>query len=74
MTIEDPNRLIVKHPQSQKLGLCPECGAHMVEVGRRSEGGVLFVWYECPKNNCDGQWLQKTHEEPHDNPISSGAQ
>ena len=74
MTIEDPNRLIVKHPQSQKLGLCPECGANMVEVGRRSEGGVLFVWYECSKNNCDGQWLQKIHEEPHDNPISSGAQ
>ena len=63
MDIEEPTRLIVKHSQSQKQVFCTVCGAHMVEVDRRSEDGVLFVWYECSKNNCDGQWLQKTPEE-----------
>ena len=38
---------------------CPECGARMVEVDRCNENGSLFVWYQCSKNNCEGQWLQK---------------
>ena len=38
---------------------CPECGAGMMEVDRCNENGSLFVWYQCSKNNCDGQWLQK---------------
>jgi hypothetical protein len=74
MAIEEHNRLIAKHSQPQKKEFCPLCRAHMVEVDRRSEDGVLFVWYECSKNNCDGQWLQKTPEKPHDNSISSEAQ
>lgn len=39
---------------------CPECGAMMAEVDQCNENGRLFVWYQCSKNNCDGQWLQKS--------------
>ena len=42
---------------------CPECGARMTEVDRCNENGSLFVWYQCSKNNCDGQWLQKSPQE-----------
>ncbi len=38
---------------------CPECDEKMMEVERCAENGALFVWYECSKDNCDGQWLQK---------------
>ncbi len=38
---------------------CPECSAEMMEVDRRNENQALYVWYECSRNNCDGQWLQK---------------
>ncbi len=38
---------------------CPECGEEMKEVERCTENGALFVWFECSKENCDGQWLQK---------------
>ena len=38
---------------------CPECGAQMSEVDRHNENGVLFLWYECSRDSCDGQWLEK---------------
>lgn len=38
---------------------CPECGSKMNEVERCVENCVLFVWYECSRDDCDGQWLQK---------------
>ena len=44
----------------QTTKCCPECGAAMLEVDRCNENGNLFVWYRCSKNNCDGQWLQKS--------------
>ena len=40
--------------------LCPECGKQMTEVDRLSDNRAVFIWYECAKNNCSGQWLQKT--------------
>ena len=40
--------------------VCPECGAGMVEVDRCKENSALFIWYECSKKECDGQWLNKT--------------
>ena len=39
---------------------CPDCHATMSEVDQVTENGVCFVWYECPRDDCDGQWLQKT--------------
>ena len=38
---------------------CPNCGHMMAEVDRHKENGDLFVWYECSRNDCDGQWLQR---------------
>ena len=38
---------------------CPECGNKMVESDQRYEGQAVFVWYECGRNDCDGQWLRK---------------
>ncbi|MBN2018861.1 MAG: hypothetical protein JW749_01405 [Sedimentisphaerales bacterium] len=38
---------------------CPECGDRMVEVERINENGFLFVWYECARAGCSGQWLEK---------------
>ena len=38
---------------------CPECGGPMTEVDRRNENQALFVWLNCSKNDCDGQWLRK---------------
>ena len=38
---------------------CPECGAQMTEVDRHNEKQAFFVWYECSRDGCDGQWLQK---------------
>jgi len=43
---------------------CYECGAKMTEIERRKENGALFVWYQCSRRGCDGQWLQKI---PHNN-------
>lgn len=42
---------------------CPECGAGMTEVDRCNENESLFVWYQCSKKNCDGQWLQKNPQD-----------
>ncbi len=47
----------IKHVKNKRF--CPECDEEMKEVDRCNESGVLFVWYECGKDNCDGQWLQK---------------
>ena len=38
---------------------CPECGASMNEVDRRNEKDTMFVWYDCSRSDCDGQWLAK---------------
>jgi hypothetical protein len=38
---------------------CPECGASMVEYDRRMEDGAVFIWYECSREDCNGQWLAK---------------
>ena len=61
MSMESSDKLTTKFQQAQEQKYCPDCGAQMVKTDHRSEGGTLFVWYECPRNNCDGQWLQKTH-------------
>ena len=37
---------------------CPQCGGLMKEAQRRKEGSITYVWLECVKADCDGQWLQ----------------
>ena len=51
--------LVTTSRQHQNLRLCPECNAVMVAVERCVENSILFVWYECSRISCDGQWLQK---------------
>jgi len=46
------------HPQNGQIS-CPVCGHMMTKADEREENGDLFVWYECSRNDCDGQWLQK---------------
>ena len=50
-------------PQSLNKEFCPKCSASMTEVDRRRENGAWFVWYECSRSSCDGQWLQKISQE-----------
>jgi hypothetical protein len=49
----------VKTRQMLNKQYCHECGTQMTEVDRHNEKQALFVWYECSRNGCDGQWLQK---------------
>jgi len=74
MAMENSDRLIAKFQQARNEKFCPECGARMVEVDRRSEDGTLFVWYECSRSNCDGQWLEKIPEEPRDSSVPKNTQ
>ena len=37
---------------------CPQCGGPMKEADRCKEGSITYVWFECVKADCDGQWLQ----------------
>jgi hypothetical protein len=48
-----------KFDQADELGLCPKCGAVMNELDRLQEGLYAFIWLECSKSGCDGQWLQR---------------
>jgi len=54
------DELLSKALRAERQKLCPECGARMDESDRACENGTIFVWYRCGKNNCSGQWLQKT--------------
>jgi len=37
---------------------CPQCGGPMREAERHKEGSTTYVWFECIRAGCDGQWLQ----------------
>jgi len=50
---------------------CPECGDKMREVDRCNESGEEFIWYECCRGNCDGQWLRR--KKLSFNPLNIGA-
>lgn len=39
--------------------ICPECGQKMKVTHRSVENSSVFVWYECPYKQCQGQWLQR---------------
>ncbi len=38
--------------------LCPQCGGRMRELERLKEGTITYVWFECVRAECDGQWMQ----------------
>ncbi|MCD6394264.1 MAG: hypothetical protein J7M40_12250 [Planctomycetes bacterium] len=57
-------------PTSQRN--CPECGGKMMEVDRCHENGMLFVWHECNREDCNGQWLQKIPQKSQ-NRIGTGS-
>jgi hypothetical protein len=50
-------------------GLCPECGTPMAETCRSEEKNFIYVWYDCPRPHCGGQWLEKVNSS--DLPISN---
>jgi hypothetical protein len=57
--------LTLEKPEASQVGrivLCPACGAVMLEVDRSREGNYMFVWFECSKKDCGGQWLQKKQQ------------
>ena len=39
--------------------LCPECCTVMTEVEQITENSISFIWYECTRDGCSGQWLEK---------------
>jgi predicted RNA-binding Zn-ribbon protein involved in translation (DUF1610 family) len=53
------NRMPAGIRQTAAEKLCPECGGKMRETDRCSESAALFIWYQCNRNGCDGQWLEK---------------
>jgi hypothetical protein len=42
-----------------KMCSCPECKSQMKEAERREENGSIFIWFECSRPDCRGQWLQR---------------
>jgi hypothetical protein len=60
MVEERTKNRALDYPEIMNRHLCPECGSIMAEVDSVSENGYLFVWYQCTRADCDGQWLQKT--------------
>jgi hypothetical protein len=48
-----------RYQLADEKGLCPECGAQMDEISRLNEGDSAFLWLQCDKDGCGGQWLQK---------------
>jgi hypothetical protein len=59
----DTTELVSRIMRAKCEQLCPECGAKMTESDRVIENGIIFVWYRCSKNDCSGQWLQKTPQQ-----------
>ncbi len=48
-----------KFLKAEGSGRCPECGAVMNEVERCTESGCTYIWFECSRTACDGNWLQR---------------
>jgi hypothetical protein len=38
---------------------CPDCSGAMAEIDRVNENYFSFIWHECIRANCNGQWLEK---------------
>jgi predicted RNA-binding Zn-ribbon protein involved in translation (DUF1610 family) len=63
MTIDLETRISARFQPTSREKRCPECGEKMMEIDRCNENGASFIWYECGRKDCDGQWLEKV---PHD--------
>ena len=50
---------MIRHILADKEGLCPVCGSSMRQTDSAREDEHIFTWFECTKEGCDGQWLQK---------------
>jgi hypothetical protein len=59
MTTTEKQIMSTKFYLADELGICPECGAAMIEIDRHDEDVHTYIWLKCSKRNCDGQWLQK---------------
>jgi len=46
-------------PQKENRRICPQCNADMIVAEQCRENGFLFIWHECTRDGCDGQWLEK---------------
>ena len=58
--VEGTTKLLTSgYSKAAKKHLCPQCGSVMSEAERINEDGFSFVWYECTRADCDGQWLEK---------------
>jgi len=58
--VEGTTKLLTAvYSKAAKKHLCPQCGSAMAEAERINENGFSFVWYECIRADCDGQWLEK---------------
>lgn len=55
----ETTRLSARLHRAASEQLCPECSSPMIEVDRLNESEGMFIWYQCSKDNCNGQWLQK---------------
>ena len=38
---------------------CPDCNTVMVIAEQFVENDIQYTWYECSRDNCSGQWLQR---------------
>ena len=58
--VEGTQKLLTAgYSKAAKKHQCPQCGSTMAEAERINENGFSFVWYECTKADCEGQWLEK---------------
>ncbi len=63
MNMGNESKMSTRFRQTSSEKRCPECGDKMRETDRCNENGTLFIWYECSRNDCDGQWLEKISRE-----------
>lgn len=59
MVFESRNSAFAALHRAQTRKLCSECNTPMALIDRCHENGTLFLWYQCTRKNCAGQWLQK---------------
>lgn len=59
MNAASANPAAATYLRNMNLRLCLECGAVMNEINRINENGFEFVWYQCSRQDCTGQLLQK---------------
>lgn len=59
MLLIDPKTKVGKNSSNAAKQLCPDCRSIMAEVDRVTENGTSFIWYECTREGCGGQWLEK---------------